>query len=233
MFRTLSLIFLLVITVAPDASAAITYDLVFRLPGAENYASGEILAQPGEEFIGTQILLVETVAEGIQSPLAQANLNAFSARVSAEAGTGAFRNLTLFSEGGIPGGQNGESVLNMIALGPFLNQPGRNSVSVGERVREALLGTVDLIAPGEAGVTTAFLLDDADPLRDGDFTTFESGAFGLESIAQTSGGAFRGGSLTITAVPEPGSLLALSVIGLGGIVWHRRRSAVRRTAATA
>lgn len=37
-------------------------------------------------------------------------------------------------------------------------------------------------------------------------------------------------SASVTAVPEPGGLLALSVLGLGGVAWYRRRSVVKGTA---
>jgi hypothetical protein len=89
------------------------------------------------------------------------------------------------------------------------------STDIGGGQREAVFGTVDLTAP-TIGQTT-FTLADFNPVADGDFTTFGTGAFGLESISAASGGGLFGRSVTLSAVPEPGSTLFVSSIVACGL----------------
>lgn len=202
--------------------AAVTYQLEFRSSEVDMEPGGTIFATPGQVFSGVQVVLAETVSGGSESYFAASNIAGYSADLSVSGGDGAFRNLSLNTEGGFAAGRNGESTLNFASFGPALGQTGRESSVVSDGRREALLGIVDLVAPTSG--SSMFSVFDSKPEVDGDFGTFLTSA-GLESLSVESGGGFFGGSVSVTAVPEPGSMLALSVFAVGGIVYRRRRMA--------
>ena len=127
-------------------------------------------------------------------------------------------------------------------------QIGAGFRAVGSNTRADSIRMVDIsgafagidVIPVQAasGSNTVFLGTatlQVDPSFDGTVFLTASQLSPIDVTLGTSifnSGSVSSGTATITAVPEPGSLLALSMLGLGGIVWHRRRSAVRRTAAT-
>ncbi len=219
--RTRAVLFFIMMVCASCniARADLIYDIFFR--GAFGDAIDSTTnATPEQKFTGVQVIFRETVSGGSTSLLAAANLNAYAVNVFNTGSNGTFNTLTLNTSGGFAGAANDANTLNFVALGISFGQPGRTSTDIGGGRREALLGTLDLVAP-TAGSTTFRLADFSS--SDGDFTTFLTGASGLESLAVASGGSLNGRSLTITAVPEPSSLLLLGIpIAIG--LMRRKRS---------
>ena len=206
--------------------AGIVFDIFFRHADFGDSKNATFSFDAGRVFTGTQVIFQETVTAGSVSLLGAANLNAYAVNVGNSGANGSFNTLTLNTAGGFAAGSNDADTLNFAAFGVPFGQPGRSSVDIGGGSREAILGTLNLVAP-TAGSTT-FTLADFNPGNDGDFTTFASGGAGLESLSAASGGGLFGRTLTITAVPEP-STLALVGIGLAMGAVRRLRSRRKRS----
>ncbi|TWU38494.1 PEP-CTERM sorting domain-containing protein [Novipirellula artificiosorum] len=156
------------------------------------------------------MILRESIGDTDTSILGASNLNACAVNLSASGSDGTFLNLACDTTGGFETVANDADTLSYAAFGPTLMQPGKDSDDLGNKQREVLIGTVDLVAPSTIG-ETVFRLSDFNPALDGDFTTFDSSVagLGLESLAVSSGGSFNTRSLTVTAVPEPSSLVLI------------------------
>ncbi|WP_145298631.1 hypothetical protein [Crateriforma conspicua] len=179
-----------------------------------------ITLKPGQRILGVELLLIETVLPGSESIFKNdaqtvafdgtinrsGNLLAFSADLSANGADGRFEKLVVNSSGGGPSPINDGDTVGYFALGIF-GQTGVMPTTTDADTAEAVLGTVDLIAP-LTGSTTFTLADYS--MDDGDFTTFSTGS--LEAAARGSGGSFNPNSLTLTAVPEPSALLHLIAV---------------------
>lgn len=206
------------IMLSSTVSAELTYNLFFRLEDAPDTLDVNVDLLPGQE-IGASIVLQERSTDPAAHRMAN-GLGGVNLMIAAEGSNGAF---AITSRPTVGFALPDDSDTQIARTNPF--PPGLTTVSQLENgVLETVIGTVMLKAPTEMGSTTFSLVD---PFPNN--TTFAGVGSGTGFPKEN----FRLGTATITAVPEPGSLLALSVMGLGGIVWHRRRSAVRRTAATA
>ncbi|WP_182866370.1 PEP-CTERM sorting domain-containing protein [Stieleria mannarensis] len=203
------------------ANAEISYDLLLRTSRGDGIDS--TLATNAGEKLTAEIVIRETVTGTNTSLLGAANLNAYNLSLQSIGGDGLFESLTLNGDGGFDAGSTPTS-LTFASFGPGFGQPGRSSIDRGNGIYEASLGTVTLQAP-TAG-ETRFVVSDGTAV-DGDFTTFQTVGFGLESAATNSGGGFIGRALTlstqVTAIPEPSSVLALSLVCSAGLLRSRRR----------
>ncbi|WP_182867363.1 PEP-CTERM sorting domain-containing protein [Rhodopirellula sp. JC639] len=224
---------------ATPASAAIVYNLAFRLPGEVASFDSRITADAGETFSGVEILLIETVDSPSESILGNdslvdafvpnrfGNLTAFKASVEASGSDGDFSSLSSNLDGGNPGPGLNDRTISFLAIGAGLGSAGKTSVALGvlpngKTAREAVLGTVTLIAP-TAGETT-FSVNDFSSVSS-DFGTFGIGS--LEIASRDSGGSFNNGSLTlVTAIPEPSSLAFLMAVGTICVARRRQRRIV-------
>lgn len=205
-----------------DARADLIYDIFYRHADFGDAIDSAINVSSGQTFSGVEIVIRETITGATASQLGLANLNAYAVNVGSSGSNGSFNNLALTTTGGFAAGSNDADTLNYAALGPGFGQPGRTSTDLGGGQRLAVLGTVNLVAP-TVGSTT-FTLADFNPGVDGDFTTFATGAAGLESISAASGpsGGLFGRSLqmTVSAVPEPSSM---ALVGLAASLFASRR----------
>jgi hypothetical protein len=205
------------------------YDIFYRHADFGDAIDSSINVSSGQTFSGVEIVLRETVTGATASQLGLANLNAYAVNVGSSGSNGSFNTLTLSTAGGFAAGSNDADTLNYAALGAGLGQPGRSSTALGGGQRLAVLGTVNLVAP-TVGSTT-FTLADFNPSVDGDFTTFATGASGLESISAASGpsgGLFgRSLELNVSAVPEPSSM---ALVGLAASLYASRRVLRRKLA---
>jgi hypothetical protein len=214
---TLLFCFASLVLLASPIEAAITYDLFIRTSVGDGLDT-TVQVNPGQQIGGT-VVLRETISGTNDSLFAAANLNAFNATVSASGSDGRFDELTIDASGGADFGSSADTI-TYSAFGPILSQPGKSATEVGSDVREIVLGSLQLFAP--TGGETTFTVADATS-ADGDFTTFNSGASGLESLSVESGGGFFGRSLTVTAIPEPSSIAMLAIGSCGLLIRRRRR----------
>lgn len=212
---------IVLLTTLSSAQAELTYDLLLRTNRGDGMDSA--IATTAGEALNAEVVLRETATGSDSTLIGTANLNAFNLSLQSIGSDGLFESLTLNGDGGFDAGSS-PSTLTFAAFGPGFGQPGRTSIDRGNGIFEASLGTVTLRAPtvGE----TRFVLSDGSAV-DGDFTTFQTVGFGLESAAANSGGGFFGRALTlssqVTAIPEPSSALALSLACTFGLLRSRRR----------
>ena len=218
MKTTISFCLFLLLVGASPCHGEVVFELFVRAAGVDGIDT-EIELNPSDRIVGVELILRETVTGSSNSFLAQSNLNAFSARVTATDADGNFDNLTLDTTGGFAAGSGEAGVITFAALGSGFGSPGKPGIEVATNVREIVLGTMDIIAPTSG--STRFTVDDATP-NDGDFTTFGSGDQGLETLSADTGGGFFGRTLTVTAVPEP-SFFALGLLGVGVVGTRRSR----------
>lgn len=201
------------------AEGAITYDLFFRLSGNRDGMDSVFTVGAGE-IIGASVILRETVTGADAAPLATDNLSGFGFNLFATGSNGLFRGLAVDGSGGNIQADTDNDTAKYFALSPVFGQPGKPGVVVGSGVREIVLAAVEFVAP-TVGSTT-FLVQDQNPTVDGDFGTFSTPSF--ERVARESvGGEFLNRSMTlnVTAIPEPATVLGLSL--LSGCVLLRRR----------
>lgn len=217
------------------ARGDIIYDLYFRAAGlADGINTTETVAS-GQSFTGVELILRETVSGGSASLFADdtllpaagsfnraGNINSYNANVFATGSNGSFSNLSLNNLGGAANPQNDNNTLGYFAIATALGTPGRMATEVTPSVREIVMGTANLTAPTTG--STTFSVQDFDPLTEGDFTIFGSGAGSLEGAATASGGSFNGHTLTLSAVPEPSSLMVIGLCAGLGLVRRRSRS---------
>ncbi len=133
-----------------------------------------------------------------------------------------------------------------VALADFTLGPGfvdDQQGNTGIEGRTLRLAQVDETLTGETGVTTDRdgVADDSvllgqgtlaiDPFTDGDFDLSLGPSDSPFAFALANPDGFpteltlasSTGTLSVTAIPEPGSLLALSVLAVGGVVYCQRR----------
>jgi hypothetical protein len=210
-------IFLLGFVICSQSDAAIVYDLFIRTTLGD---SGNFTVNPSQAFSGS-VILRETITTPDASPLAANNLNFYRVNVLSNGGDGIFDNLTTtfaVTEGFANG--NDANTLGFASISSA-GQTGRLSTNLGGGVREIVLGTVDLTAP-TIGLTTQFTLGVGDGASASGFLTTSAGS--LPDLANAStGGGVNFLSTSITAVPEPGSVAVLSIIGCGSLLRFRKR----------
>ena len=210
--RFLTLVAVLSFVSIGSASAATTFDLFVRTSQFDGI-DFDFSALPNTTLDGT-IVLRETVTEGSESLLAASNLNAAGLRVSAEGSDGRFTDLVTDTSGGVAP-NNTADTLTYAAFGAGFGQPGKPAEEVGNGIREIVLGGFTINGPS-AGQTT-FALNDLNPGRTGDFTTF---------LGPLDEGEFNFRSFTLTAIPEPGAVGTLMAVGM--FVSLRRKRRARR-----
>ena len=213
---------LIAVAVSP-AEAALTYSLEIDVPTT--------VLQPSETT-GASLVLRE-ISGGADGPAVSlrngSGVAGFSARVFRSSGDAVISNFRVIDGFNLFGANPSPNptisptdVQVTVSTANFFS-----GVGAGSDRNEMVLATFDITA-GEVMESVFQVGNLVQPLPN----PLGIGApFG--SFREVNASSISFGSLTVTAVPEPGSLLALSVMGLGGIVWHRRRSAVRRTAARA
>ncbi|QDT06768.1 hypothetical protein K227x_51840 [Rubripirellula lacrimiformis] len=188
---------------APISQAALVYDVFFKIAGSEA-ADIIIPAAPGQVFAGAEVYLRETKAEVDASVLASAPVLSFAVQVLAD-GEGSATNATQVGAGTALSSPNTLSELSFVGA--------RSAVSNGN-VAEFLLGTVDLVAPATVGGSSRFTF--ADPQA-------SVNNFRLSNGGVISDDLFTSRSLTLSvaAVPEPSTVLALAAVG--GVAAYRLR----------
>lgn len=217
MFRFFQTMSLVLLSVSP-LSAEIVHEVFYRLPEGDAIDM-KLLVDPGMTLDAT-IVFRESVTGATNPIVGATGLGGVGIRMTATGGDG---RLTILERPNFQIPSTVNDATTIAGASPF---GGIVSItSPLEGVFEAVIGQVQLMAPTVPGEETVFSFVDPQPTAD-NFSGLGPGTTLNES-------AFRLGTLSVTAVPEPGSLMALSVLGLGGIVWHRRRSAAKRTAAMA
>ncbi len=200
--------FCLTLVLATAAHAELVHELFYRLPEFDAM-DHSIMLDPGTT-LDAKIIFRETVSGDSTAIIGGAGLGGVGFRMTAEGSDGRFSVLER------PNFQI-SSIVNsddtIAGASPFGGVTAVNSI--GNGVFEAEVGTVQLTAP--TGGETLFSFVDPQPTAD-NFA-------GLGPGTTINDSAIRFGSLSVSAVPEPGSVLALSMFAVGGLVYRRRRMA--------
>lgn len=186
------------------ARADLVYDVFYRIDGSDAIDS-TVFTSPGTVFTGTEVVFRETVTGGDTPVLGSSSLAGVAIDLSSVGGSGLFSNVTTSTAFNIPSFLADSDTIAGAAIGvgviPVESSPG---------VFDAVVGTVDLTAPGNFGEQTLFTLADAQPASTiSNFDVIGPGDIDDSAIR------FRAVTLTATstAVPEPGSFAFLSVMG--------------------
>lgn len=107
------------------------------------------------------------------------------------------------------------------ASGGSFNLAGGDPTFSGIKGTQIGLGSFSFVA-NRIGSSAISFADLSPGQGESDFTAGESPFDDLDPIFFSGGRTF---SLTVTAVPEPGSVLAFSLFAVGGLVYRRRRIA--------
>jgi hypothetical protein len=206
----------LALLLCSSASGEIVHDVFYRAPGGEPLEPRMQLL-PGESF-DAEIIFRETVSGGTAPIIGETGLGGIGLDLISNGADGRVEVLER-PNFQIPANINDDDTI--AGASPFGGIAPVSSPSEG--VFEAVVGSVRISAPTLAGSETVFSFADPQPTADnfagvGAGTTLDDSAINFSSVS-------------VTAVPEPGSLLALSALATGGFVYQRRRkSAAKATA---
>lgn len=202
--KTMRLILSLVLCVscAPIASAAITYDMFFRA-GVFDGFDNNLVVDPNSTIGQVEIILQENTTAGETSDL-EGGMRGIAVDIFS---TSPDSFLNLAANPGFQFEGNGADEDTISAFNFAGSVP---ATRVDADTVEFTLGTLDLIAPAAGGSTT-FSLADVDP-NNGNLQT-ETGSLDDQVRYRT---------FTITAIPEPGALVALFAVGTCTLLRRRR-----------
>ena len=220
-FRVRMLVYGLLIAIAcSPAEAALTYSLEIEVP--------KTVVRPAET-LGASLVLRE-ISDGVDDPAVSlrngSGVAGFSARIFRSSGDAMISNLRVvdgfnfFGANPSPNPSISPTDVQLtVSTADFFS-----GVGAGSDRSEMVLATFDITVGGV--MESIFQVGNlVDPLPN----PLGIGA-PLGDFREVNASSIRFGSLSVTAVPEPGGLLALSVLGLGGVAWYRRRSVVKGTA---
>ena len=201
----------LALLLCSTASGEIVHDVFYRTPGGEALESNFELV-PGESF-DAEVVFRERVSGGTAPIIGETGLGGIGLDLTANGGDGRMK---ILERPNFQISATFDDDDTIAGASPFGGVAPVNSPSEG--VYEAVVGSVRLTAPTLAGSETVFSFADPQPTADnfagvGPGTTLDDSAINFSSVS-------------VTAVPEPGSLLALSALATGGFVYHRRRRKV-------
>ena len=195
----------------PTVNAASVFELFFRVDGIDGLDT-TLIQTPGL-VSPSEIVLRETVTN-MTDPLTPLGINGINANIQATGSDGSFSAPGIVS----PLVANANTA-DADTLGAFNFFAGINPVEISPNVFDAVVGTIDLTAP-TVGATT-FTLSDFSAGNDFDVltpATIPDGDITFRSVTLQS----------TTAVPEPGSMATLALLGGTAAIRYRRR---RKTAA--
>jgi hypothetical protein len=197
--------FLILLASTQVAPAAIVYDMLYRVGEFESF-DGELQVAPASLIGGVEIVLRETVTAGEDSPL-EDGLRTFYIDLLATAPDSIIDPTP--TDAFIPAGTAADLENPMSAFVAFGSAPASR---VDTETVEVVLGTADLVGP-QMGSTT-FSLVDAEPDEPNMVLANDDPVDSLITYR----------SLTLTAIPEPSSVVLLGGLGIAGLCVRRRRS---------
>ncbi len=232
---------------AGAASAGISYSYV---TGTSSAVQSNFSATPGGPALTVDVYLQEVLTGGSTS-LIHADGGLYNAAVKQSTFSGTTATITaaaLNTANFNPnlGNTNGNNILDQTNLSPaFASGPSFSVVNGNTTNNLYLLGTLT-VAPGTSTGATQFNLTAYNGAGGGDTTTYGNPGPGYYDLDISNGsqgnpsatytGAFANSptsfTVTVAAVPEPGSMILTGLAGLfvGLGIWLRRRREVAATA---
>ena len=194
------------VLMAPCCQSAIVYDLFFRI-GTDDAIDGQFNVQSGQQF-DVEVILRESVTTPDAPNMGANGLGSFGFRIQQVGADGGFVINTRpnFQLDKFPGSDDTVGGANIFgSVVPIDDRTGG--------VFEGTLATVTLTAPSSG--STRFEFVDPEP----GLSNFA--ALGAGNNIDDGSVGFRSATLSVTAIPEPSSLLFMS--GLGAVLLVRRR----------